>query len=263
MRSKLYDWECSSIGESICLINKRLLVQVQFLLQYTDMQFLNSSKNSKKKLKKKWRFWRSFKNFFLRYKKKKLFCKLNWLRSQKQSVKKQYLYFYGKKIQRLIKKKKLLRSFGRRFFYTLAFLELRLNIILLRLLFTQNIIEANFYIWNGFFLVNKKNKNKNYLVSVGDLIHKKNTIYLDVKKNSYKWRKYLWSKWSWKARKKKFRYLDPFWLSKNNLNLNYTETNHKNSSSILLRKPVLGEIILNNKNRLLTINIIKKIFFVY
>lgn len=240
-----------------------MLVQIQLLLQFINMQFLNSSKNSKKKLKKKWRFWRSFKKFFLRYKKKKLFCKINWLRSQKQSVKKQYLFFYGKKIQRLIKKKKLLRAFGKRFFYSLAFLELRLNILLLRLLFIKNILEANTFVQKGIFLVNKKIKNKNYLVKVGDLIHKKNVTYLDVKKNSYKWRKYLWSKWAWKARKKKCWYLDPFWLSKNNLNLNYTETNHKNSSSILIRKPVLGEIVLNNKKRLLTINIIKKIFFVY
>jgi ribosomal protein S4 len=96
------------------------------------------------------------------------------------------LYFYGKKIQRLIKKKKLLRAFGSRFFFTLAFLELRLNIILLRILFSQNIIETNSFIRDGFFLVNKKIKNKNYLVKVTDLIHKKNVVYLDVKTISYK-----------------------------------------------------------------------------
>jgi hypothetical protein len=54
-------------------------------------------------------------------------------------------------------------------------------------MFTKTFLEVNFFICKGFFLVNKKIKNKNYLIKVGDLIQKKDTIYFTVtKKDTYK-----------------------------------------------------------------------------
>jgi ABC-type metal ion transport system substrate-binding protein len=59
------------------------------------------------------------------------------------------------------------------------------------MLFTQNLIQANFFIHTGMFLVNNKKKNKNYLLKIGDLVQKPTTVYFDTKKINRKWRKHI------------------------------------------------------------------------
>jgi ribosomal protein S4 len=62
-------------------------------------------------------------------------------------------------------------GFNIKFFNFLIFLETRLNIILLRMGFFKKLLEGNDYIKKKLILVNGKNKNKNYLIRKGDLIH--------------------------------------------------------------------------------------------
>ena len=54
-----------------------------------------------------------------------------------------------------------------------------------------------------------------------------------------------------------------FWLIKKNLIINYLEVNYRIFSFIQIRKPVIGEILLNNKSKMLSANLLKKIYFLY
>ena len=60
--------------------------------------------------------------------------------------------------------------FGSRFFNSLAFLELRLNILVLRIRFASKLIESNRLIDGGLILVNGSKKTKNYIVRLMDII---------------------------------------------------------------------------------------------
>jgi len=60
--------------------------------------------------------------------------------------------------------------FGSRFFNSLAFLELRLNILVLRIRFASKLIESNRLIDGGLILVNGSKKTKNYIVRLMDIV---------------------------------------------------------------------------------------------
>jgi hypothetical protein len=124
-----------------------------------------------RKLKKKWRFWRVFRFFFLRSKKKNFFPKISWLFNQRRIIWHQLSVIYGKKIKNLAyTNHKAKKIFNTKFCFVLCKLELRLNILILRMGFVNKLQEVNFYISKSQLIVNNVRKNKRYLVSIKDLI---------------------------------------------------------------------------------------------
>lgn len=88
--------------------------------------------------------------------------------------------FYGKPIKNLIYTKNQTKViFGTKFFNVISFLELRLNILLLRIHFASKLSEANSLIKTGLVQVNGNKCHSNCVISVGDFITKKRTISMD------------------------------------------------------------------------------------
>jgi ribosomal protein S4 len=68
-------------------------------------------------------------------------------------------------------KKKI--AFGKPFFSILSSLELRLNILLIRMRFASKLLEANTLVSSRLIYVNGSLKQKNYLVRVNDIVYNK------------------------------------------------------------------------------------------
>lgn len=68
-------------------------------------------------------------------------------------------------------KKKI--AFGKPFFSILSFLELRLNILLIRMRFASKLLEANRLVSSRLIYINGSLQQKNYLVRVNDIVYKK------------------------------------------------------------------------------------------
>lgn len=220
------------------------------------------------KLKKKWRFWRTFKFYFLRRKKNFYFLKINWLFNQKRIIWHQLSTIYGKNIKKKVygnyKTKTLFNS---KFGFILRKLEVRLNILLLRMYFVKKLLQANFLIKYRQIEVNGLFKHKHYLINVGDLItYKSNTLtknrLISLKKKD-KWNRFKRRNHKWKAKKNdKFSYIF-FSLRRKNFIFNFMEINYIFFLSILLRYPLLGEISYCNKKQLLKAVLLRKIYFLY
>jgi ribosomal protein S4 len=218
----------------------------------------------KKKLKKKWRFWREFKFFFLNNQKKNFFTRLKWICNQKRIIWHQISSIYGKKIKNLAyNTNKYKLAFNSRFFNLLVFLETRLNIVLLRLAFFLKLLQANKSIIAKNVFVNKKSKNSNYILKSGDILNVSVIFYNTLSKKRFK--NLSWRYFQWRNLKKKNQknFINFFWVSKQNLILNFFETNYKTYYSIMLRFPLIGEILISNNQKLLTSNLLKKIYFLY
>lgn len=217
----------------------------------------------RRKLKKKWRFWRSFKFFFLRrYQKKNFFFKLIWNFNYKRILWHQLSSIYGKKIKNLVySRSKSKKLFNKKFIDILCCLELRLNILLLRICFSDKLIKSNQLIKKGKIKVNGFVKHQNYIVLKNDFI-----CYFNFSKtlriNKRKWRRYMWKRWKRIKGKNKFIRSIFFSLKKNYV-FNFIEINYRFFLAIVLRKPLLGEIIYKNKKQLLTRKILHKIYFLY
>jgi hypothetical protein len=156
-------------------------------------------------------------------------------------------------------------AFGVRFVHVLTQLEVRFNILVLRLRFARTLAGANNLVASGTVTVNSKLKNKNFLVANGDLICKaiklvntKNIV------NSFEQRdphiKFLFVRKKWRRKKKRVRYL---WHIKRVLLMNYLLVNYKVRTAVLVRKPLMGEILLNRDKRLVSWQLIKKIYSLY
>ena len=148
--------------------------------------------------------------------------------------------------------------------FILRKLELRLNILLVRLHFVTKLLQADILILKNKVRVNGKIKHKGYIVFVGDLItyHKNDTysqrfkklkrIPITIKRRKIK-----------KKNLKKKRKVNMYFLLRKNFILNFMEINYYYFSAILLRNPCLGEISYRNKKQLLISTILKKIYFIY
>ena len=80
---------------------------------------------------------------------------------------------YGKKIKHLVfQKTKKKIAFGKPFFNVISFLELRLNVLLIRMCFVSKLLEANNLLSKKLICINGSFKQKNYLVRVNDIIKK-------------------------------------------------------------------------------------------
>lgn len=224
----------------------------------------NLKNYEKKKLKKKWRFWREFKFFFLNNQKKIFFTRLKWIGNQKRIIWHQISSMYGKKIKNLAyNTNKYKLAFNSRFFNLLVFLETRLNIVLLRLAFFFKLLQANKAIIEKKVFVNKKSKNSNYILKNGDILNISVLIFTNLSRKRF--RNLTWRYFQWRNLKKKNQKnsINFFWVSKQNLVLNFFEANYKTSYAIMLRFPLIGEILINNNRKLLTSNLLKKIYFLY
>ena len=233
-----------------------------------------------------------------------MFYKLKWFFNQRRIIWHQVLTLYGKKIKSLIYVKNQAKLvFGLRFFKSLAFLELRLNILVLRMRFALKLIESNILIDKGFILVNGFKKTKNYIVRVNDII-KRDFLYYSLAKKKLisvcdtrrksvlrieslffkwerflplwkvlignrvrrrKWRKWRWRKWFRKSRRaqKKLKIASVFNITKQNLFINYVEVNYKLFIGILIAKPKVGEVLLANKKAMISLKVLRKIYLLY
>lgn len=219
---------------------------------------------SKKKIKKKWRFWRLFRQFFLRNKKKINFPKIKLLKKKKQVIWSQVSVLYGKKIRNIAYKGHSSKFiFNKRFSNILCKLELRLNVILFRVCFVTKIIEANKLIKNKKIFVNNVVKHREYLLIKGDIVCFSN--YSGIISQLIRYNKVFWDRFKWKKYKKliKKKINLSFFLRKNSFVYNYLEVNYCYLSFILLRIPMLGEVLFRSKKQLLTTSLFKKIYFLY
>ena len=219
----------------------------------------------KKKAKKKWRFWRAFKFYFLRRKKKFYFFRMKWLFNKKKMLWHQLSVVYGKQIKnRVYHKNKSKVIFNKRFIFILRGLELRLNILLVRLNFVTKLLQADIIILKNKVMVNGKAKHKWYLVSVGDLIMYNNKIIFSQRLKKLKWKRYNWRQLKIKKKNlKNKKSINIYFLLRKNFVLNFIEVNYFCFSAILLRNPGLGEISYRNKKQLLIATVLKKIYFIY
>lgn len=176
---------------------------------------------------------------------------------------------YGKQIKHLVfQKTKKKTAFGKPFFSIVAFLELRLNILLIRMRFVSKLLESNLLLTKKLIDVNGIFKQKNYLVRVNDIIKStpkklKNPIARFFTK---KWRLFLWRKWrkTNKFSKQKTKRVSMFWFSKKIvLSLNYLEVNYKILTGIIVRKPLFGETLISSSKKILSSTMLKKIYFLY
>jgi ribosomal protein S4 len=101
---------------------------------------------------------------------------------------------YGKQIKHLVfQKTKKKTAFGKSFFSIIAFLELRLDILLIRMRFVSKLLEANVFLTKKLIYVNGFFKQKNYLVRVNDIIKStpKNLKHTAPRFFIKKWRMFL------------------------------------------------------------------------
>jgi len=228
----------------------------------------------KTKLKKKWRFWRSFKFYFLRKKSLSYFSKLKWFFNQTRIIWHYFTSLYGKKIKSLIFNKTSNKiAFGKSFIAIIVFLELRLNILLLRMRFATKQLESNILIKKGFILVNGALKTKNYLARINDIIKKTIVLPLSYVPRlktciwRHKWRKYKWishkkilKRRAWKLGKKR---RNVFWLSKTVLSVNFLEINYVIWACLLIKLPTFGEVLISKSQKYLSSTMLKKIYFLF
>ena len=211
------------------------------------------------KLKKKWRFWRAFKYFFL---KKSIIFKFNKVKlffNHNRILLHFITTYYGDKAQSLLQKKILNNS---KFVLFLSLIELKLNIILVRMHFAYKIIESNFLIRYGFIVVNGVSKRKNYIVKINDIVQK----YIPLGSTKFKktvWRKFSWRTWVYQYKKNKKKQWYFYWQRRHTISMNFMETNYKILSSIIIRKPLLGETMLRKHRHYSLLDFIKRIFYVY
>ena len=226
----------------------------------------------KRKLKKKWRFWRLFRNFFLRKHRKRNFTRIKWVLNQKRIIWHQLANIYGKKIKNLIfSNHKTKKIFDTKFDGLLQKLELRLGILLVRMNFCKTLLISNVNILNAKIVVNGKKKHPNYQVQINDLISRK--IIQENNQSRLKWSLNL-NRWKWRRYKKKRRRLYRsklrkskrsrlYFMIKQNLIFNFMEINYLIYWGILIRIPLIGEIVYKNKKRFLLGSLLRKIHFFY
>lgn len=247
--------------------NQKLKKKVTF---FNKDKKKNSNKNLKKifKLKKKWRFWRLFKRYFISKKKITFYKKYNWRFNNIRIIWHQFTKLYTPKIKNIILKRKKKNSDF--FFFFLNKLELRLNVILLRARFFYKLINSSIAIKLNLILINGLIINKiNCVVNILDLFQKKrqkNILFKNTvkRKERLKWRKFRWKKARyifWKIRRAS--HFNMYWVKKQNTTINYLEINYKIPAGILIKKPFIKELYLNRQKKILTNNILKKIYFMY
>ncbi len=182
---------------------------------------------------------------------------------------------YGKKIKSEVFTRTCRKmAFGKTFIKVLSCLELRLNILVLRMRFATKQLESNALIENKFILVNGACRLKNHLVRVGDIV-KKTVISRPTSRRLklHRWRHRWRKKNRWMAYKKKKsrdawrlgkkRRKSIFWLSKIVTTVNFLEVNHLIQAGLVLRFPQFGETMLLRSKKYLAPTMLKKLYFLF
>ena len=136
---------------------------------------------------------------------------------------------------------------------------------MLRVKFVYKLLIANYLIKNKFILINNKSTKKNYIVKIGDTINLFLTVLINKKrKKKIKWRLLKALRNFRIKRLKRLNWYKPlFWRSRKTLVLNFIVINYKILVAILIRKPLLGEILIKNNKKLISLQLLKKIYFLY
>lgn len=238
--------------------------------QFVKKKAINIKYKTFFKLKKKWRFWRFFKKAFLTQKKITFFEKINSRFNYIRIICHQLNKVYSCKIKNIISKKITKNKNNLKFIFFFKIFELKLSTVLLRSRFfykTMNCVNAiklKLITVNGIIINNAK-----FSVNIKDLVQKRRTkkknkfpVYMRLKR--LKWRNFRWKKARflfWKIRRQS--HFNLFWIKKQNTYLNYLEINYKIPAFIVLRSPMIKEIVLLAQPKLLTNILLKKIYFLY
>ena len=238
--------------------------------------FLRLHYRSKRRQKKKNRFWRKFRRLFLGRKKLKVFIRFKWLFEQRRLIIRQFSSLYGSKIKhRLHGVVKGKFAFGVRFSNFLYYLELRLNILIIRLRLIGKVVLANYLIGLKLICVNGNCKHKHYLVKIGDifrfLFKTRGKIFLwqtNHRIDRIRWRRKRWFTFAFKrrkslSRKKSLRIFQLWWGKKHTNIINFFEMNYRVGVGILLRKPILYEFLIAKQKRMISLLILKKLYLSY
>jgi hypothetical protein len=216
---------------------------------------------NKVKLKKTFRFWRLFKSFFLYKKHVSQFKKLSWMFNNRRILKHQFLNLFGLKANKLVGLNK------NTFFWFLQKNELRLNVFLTRIKFCLKTSDSLYSIKNKLIAVNYLLVLFcNYIISEKCVIQKKR-FYTnnDIRSWKHKWRRYRWRKVKKliKIKNDKMLYLNIHYYNNSICSINYFEVNYNVLSAILVRKPLLSEVLLN-KNPIYTMpEVWRNLYFLY
>lgn len=230
------------------------------------MKYTNNSNNQvikkKFKLKKKWRFWRVFKRYCLLRGTSTRFFKFRLVFDRKRVIWYNFRNVYGSQAKHWTYYRRFKKfACGVRFLKVLVQLETRLNVFALRVGFEKTLTAVNSLINSCFLIVNNQYKTKNFLVTNGDLVYRSLPTWIYTKKLFFDPRvKFFFARRANWRTKRKFKY---FWRIKKTGLMNYALINYKINSVVLVRKPLMGELILNRDKRLLSWQLIKKIYLLY
>jgi len=176
----------------------------------------------------------------------------------------QFIYHYGLSLRNLCFGNKLKSIAAIDFFNVLAKHEFRLYVIILRARFCDNLLEGMLYIKKKLIALNGciiLNKYQNLLI--GNLVQKR---FLVTKRHCFYY-KHLWRRFRWyqaRYRLKQYRrYFSYYKLLRKNIVVNYLEINLIIHSCIILRVPLFGELILNQKKRMFNSMQVKALYYLY
>lgn len=193
------------------------------------------------------------------------------------SIKKKLIFFENRKIIRVFLKKKNLKRQNKLNSYLVGFLskktkfllnwfEFRLNIILIKSHFFNNLVDSNFFIKNGFVLVNgSANYDINYNIKINDIIKILNKkYYYNLYKTSlndsiFSLKKLNWAYYKLKKKNRKKTFFPKVynWIYKyNHFGFDvpyYMELDYINLTLFILEKPLNTDLI--NYNSLKYLNL--------
>lgn len=224
----------------------------------------------KYKLKKKWRFWRFFKRYFLRKKKKKFFTKRRWLFFQRRIIWRQLVVRYGK----VLKYKRFqahVQGLGRCFYKLLVYLELRLNIFVITLGLIprcNNITKMNLALMKKLISVNFKFKKRHYFVQAGDILQHRDFSYRkSFRKFVKRWRIFSWFRWRdlrWRIwRIGRFKRKLRKRMARQAVSRSFVEFLPRFYLVTVLRHPFWGEIMVNLRRKFLSPFFLRRVFFLF
>ena len=204
--------------------------------------------------------------FFFIKKKKSLFLRLRLFFYYQKLIKHQILKFYGKSLTKFIFTKNQTKFVSdSKFFNMLSLIELRINILVSRM-FSIRLLVVNTLMLKDNIRVFNRLRPKSYIVPVNSTIKcNYSKIKLTIT-NWYKvinWRWYNWRQWKEKCKRLGGLLSGLFWIIKHFLSVNYFETHKRIFVGVLLRKPVLGEILVGSKKLILHRAVLSKIYLVY
>jgi hypothetical protein len=220
------------------------------------------------KLKKKFRFWRLFKSYYLFKKKINFFIKLKWLFNNRRILRHQYKSLYGLSQRRLHLRLKSFYGKKPDFFNFLIKNELQLHIILLRSRLVFKVINSLKAIKNNLIAVNGAIASRyHFFLTISDIIQKNVKIRFFRLKTSYrlhKWRKHRWRTVRFRYRCKRYpKYINLYLFSKQNVSFNYIQVNYKILTAIIIRHPLISEIIISDARPIARKKLFRQLYFLY